>query len=249
MQRAESAAGAIQLAIDSITQKIAGLELSLSIEQDFAKLRGFLAEQGTFANPTFDPTQSRLGPGDFWVQLKDPGGRAIACSAERLFLREDFGRLLATGELWYADGFRGLSGSDEEVAILPLSQRVGGRVSHSGSTYVHPDWRGASLAMLMTYLTRALSFRNLDADFNTGVVKDSLYRTSVPRETYGYSHVELALDGHFPPLGGHEKIYLCWIGRKEFAARIADLPGHRRCPVPLERAPEPALADLDLAAA
>ncbi|HEX6016192.1 MAG TPA: hypothetical protein VFY87_31190 [Geminicoccaceae bacterium] len=248
MQRAESAAGAIQLAIDSITQKIAGLELSLSIEQDFAKLRSFLAEQGTFANPTFDPALSRLGPSDFWVQLKDPGGRAIACSAERLFLPEDFGRLLATGELWYAGGFRSVSGSDE-VAILPLSQRVGGRVSHSGSTYVHPDWRGASLAMLMTYLTRALSFRNLAADFNTGVVKDSLYRTSVPRETYGYSHVELALDGYFPSLGGDEKIYLCWIGREEFAARVADLPGHRRCPVPLERAAEPALADLDLAPA
>jgi hypothetical protein len=182
------------------------------------------------------------------VQLKDADGRAIACSAERLFALQDFTRLLATGQLWYAGGFRSVSGTDE-VAVLPLSQRVGGRVGHSGSTYVHPGWRGASLAMLLTYLTRALSFRNLDADFNTGVVKDSLYRTSVPRETYGYSHVELALDGYFPPLGGDEKIYLCWIDRDEFAARIADLPGHRRCPVPLAPADQPALAELDLATA
>jgi hypothetical protein len=248
MQQADSEAGAIQLAIDSITQKLAALHLSLSIEQDFSRLNRFLTGQGTFANPTFDPTRSRIGPSDFWVQLRDEQGHAIACSAERLFVAADFTRLLATGDLWYAGGFASVSATGE-VPVLPLGEAISGRVGHSGSTYVHPDWRGASLAMLMTWLTRALSFRNLGAAFNTGVVKDSLYHTSVPRETYGYRHVELALDGYFPPLGAQERIYLCWISRAEFAAQVGTLPAHRRCPVPLAEASEPALAELDLAMA
>ena len=89
--------------------------------------------------------------------------------------------------------------------------------------------------MLLTWLIRALSFRNLGTAFNTGIVRESLYRTWVPGETLGYSHIELALDGHFPPLGATEKIYLCWIARAEFAARIATMPAHRRCPVPLHQ--------------
>ena len=235
--------GSIQLAINSITQKVAGLGLSLAIEQDFTQLRALLAAQGTFANPTYDPATSRLGPADFWVRLADQDGRFIACSAERLFEVDDFTALLAGGRLWYEHGFT----DGTRLAVRPLSQRVGGRVGHSGSTWVHPDWRGAGLAMLLTWLTRALSFRNLGAAFNTGIVKESLYRTSVPGETYGYSHIELALDGHFPPLGATEKIYLCWIARAEFAARIATMPAHRRCPVPLRPAKSPALADLELA--
>lgn len=246
MDGTDSEQGRILLAIDSITQKIASLGLSLSIERDFGELRDFLNGQRTFANPTYDPGCSRLGAADFWVQLKEPDGRAIACSAERLFEVDDFTGLLAGGGLWYADGFTGAAATTP-LQVLPLSQRIGGRVGHSGSTWVHPDWRGASLAMLMTWLTRALSFRNLAAAFNTGIVKDSLYRTSVPSETYGYSHIELALDGYFPPLGGEERIYLCWIGRAEFAARIASLPTHRRCPVQLQPGVEPALAELELA--
>lgn len=245
MDDAASELSRIQLAIDSIMQKIASLGLVLSVERDFGGLRQLLVAQGTFANPTYDPAVSRLGPADFWVRLQDPDGRDIACSAERLLVADDVAELLASGRLWYADGFADAL----RLRVLPLTRRLGGRVGHSGSTWVHPDWRGSSLAMLMTWLTRALSFRNLATDINTGIVKDSLFRTSVPRETYGYRHVELALDGHFPPLGGQEKIYLCWLTRSEFVEQVTVLPQHHRCPVPLQRASPPALAELDLASA
>ena len=50
------------------------------------------------------------------------------------------------------------------------SRHVGGRVSHSGSTWVHPDRRGQRLAMYLTYLSRALSFQSFACAFNTGIV-------------------------------------------------------------------------------
>ena len=117
--------------------------------------------------------------------------------------------------------------------------RLSGTLSHSGSTWVDPAWRGQGLAMLMTRLTRALSFRNHAVVANTGFVRQSLADTPVPIHSYGYAHVEKCLDGWFPPQGGSEILYLCWITAEEFRAKLATLPDHPRYPVPLPTAGRP----------
>jgi GNAT superfamily N-acetyltransferase len=237
----------VQQGVDALTRTIAELGLTLLIERDFRGLAAFLQARGSFVNPSFDPDLSRLGWRDFWVHLLDPGGRSIACSAEKVIETDDFMEEVATGTIWYASGFAG-RGGPERIEVLPVSAHLAGAISHSGSTWVDRAWRGQGLAMLMTRLSRALSFRNHGVVANTGFVRHSLYLTPVPTESYGYVHVERCLDGFFPPQNGPEVLYLCWITDREFVRSVEALPGHPRRPVPLEE-PEAATRPAALARA
>ncbi len=238
----EEALGLVQSGIDFIMQRVAELGLTLVVEQDFARLNAFLDTRGSFVNPSFDPRRSKLGWRDFWVELRNPTGHGIGCSAERVIETEDFAELVSTGRIWYAEGFKAVGGPDR-IELRALPRRLSGRISHSGSTWVDPKWRRQGLAMLLARLTRALSFRNYAIALNTGFVRHSLYVSPVPRESYGYTHVELCLDGYFPPQRGPETLYLCWIDAKEFVASIRALPDHAKHPLSLVRAETAALID------
>lgn len=222
----------LQDGIDALTDAVARLGLSLVIERDFDRLVRFLESQGSFANPSFDPRRSRLGPEDFWLAAVDEEGAIVASSAEKVIEVEDFMDEVATGRIWYAGGFASAFGV-ARIPTLPVSVRLSGRLSHSGSTYVVPAHRRSGLAMFLPWLSRALSFRNTGCLANTGFVRQSLADTPVPTRSYGYVHVEKCLDGWFPPQGGSEILYLCWITAEEFRAKLATLPDHPRHPVPL----------------
>ncbi|MCS6780733.1 MAG: hypothetical protein NZ555_13650 [Geminicoccaceae bacterium] len=248
MALSERELGIVQLGIDALTRTIAELGLTLVIEQDFSGLAALLESRGSFVNPSYDPRKSRLGWRDFWVHLLDPSGRSVGCSAEKVIETEDILDDLATGRIFYEGGYAA-QGGPARIDVIPVSQRIGGLLSHSGSTWVDPARRGQGLAMLMTRLSRALSFRNHGVVANTGFVRESLYRTPVPVESYGYTHVEKCLDGFWPPQGTPEILYLCWITDREFVASVEALPHHPRHPVPLApaarepaRAAAPALA-------
>lgn len=230
----------LQDGIDALTEAVARLGLSLVIERDFDHLVRFLESQGSFANPSFDPRRSRLGPEDFWLAAVDPEGVVVASSAEKVIEVEDFMEEVATGRIWYEGGFAAAFGV-ERIATLPVSTRLAGRLSHSGSTFVVPKHRRSGLAMFLPWLSRALSFRNAGCLANTGFVRQSLADTPVPTRSYGYTHVEKCLDGWFPPQGGSEILYLCWITAEEFGAKLSILPEHPRHPVPLPPRPRPRL--------
>jgi len=230
----------LQDAIDALTDAVARLGLSLVIERDFDRLVRFLESRGSFANPSFDPRRSRLGPEDFWLAALDAEGAIVASSAEKVIETEDFMEEVATGRIWYEGGFARVFGV-ERIATVPVSVRLGGRLSHSGSTFVVPAHRRSGLAMFLPWLSRALSFRNAGCLANTGFVRQSLADTPVPVRSYGYTHVEKCLDGWFPPQGGSEVLHLCWITAEEFRAKLATLPEHPRHPVPLPARPRPRL--------
>ncbi len=233
----------LQDGIDALTDAVARLGLTLVIERDFDRLVRFLEGQGSFANPSFDPRKSRLGPEDFWLAAVDSDGSIVATSAEKVIETEDLVEEVATGRIWYEGGFaRGFG--VERIATLAVSTRLSGRLSHSGSTYVVPAHRRSGLAMFLPWLSRALSFRNAGCLANTGFVRQSLADTPVPVRSYGYAHVEKCLDGWFPPQGGSEILYLCWITAEEFRAKLATLPEHPRHPVPLPVARRPRLVPI-----
>ncbi len=218
--------------IEALVEAVHRLGLRLVVERDFDRLVRFLQSQNTFVNPTFDPSASRLGPQDFWLAAVDKDGAVVASSAERVFECDDFMELVSTGRIWYAEGFAPRFGV-ERIATLPISRSLSGCISHSGSTYVLPSYRRSGLALFLPYLSRALSFRDAGCFANTGFVRQSLAETPVPTRSYGYAHVEKCLSGWWPPQGGSEVLYLCWITLPEFLAKLAELPAHPRHPVPL----------------
>lgn len=222
--------GLIQSAVDSLIAKVRDVGCSVEIEPDFNKLKSFMTERNTFVNPTYDPNFSNLTDRDFWVHVRDPQGRSIAASAERVLETDDFMDLLATGQLFYRGGYADVCDQDSIDVIRPMT-RLSGTVSHSGSTWVDRDWRGQGWALIMPYLSRALSFRNFDCSANTGFVRRNLYQSPVPIEVYGYAHVSQCLNGFFPPQNGHEELFLCWVSAQDFITKLEALPNHPRYPV------------------
>jgi hypothetical protein len=103
--------------------------------------------------------------------------------------------------------------------------------------WIDKPYRGQGISMFLPYLSRSLCLRNFDTDFHTGLVFKNLAESKVPRAYYGYPHVDLCIDGYFPPTGKPEQVYLCWISRAESIERVHTLPRHDEFPVELEPRP------------
>ena len=237
----------LQRSIDAIMDKVARLGLSLSIEHDFKDLAKFLREHEAYANETFDPAIWRLnGTECFWFRLTDPQGRVVASHADRIYRTEDFCALVETGELWFANPDKEFGG--RKVKVLRPPVRLSGVVGYSGSLYVDKAYRGHGLAVYLPYLSRSVCLRNFATDFHTGMVFKHLAGTKVPRQYYGYPHIDLCVDGFVPP-NGHDYTtseeeatarlnrmlsYLCWISQAEAIERLRQLPAHELYPVALD---------------
>ena len=220
------------IGLDTLDERLDELGLSARIEHDFGKLGSFLRGENSFVNPTFDPQHSDLSPDDFWLNLVDASGATVACSAERCLQTDDFAALVAAGRIWYRGGF-GDIGGPASIPTLPLVEPIAGRVSASGSTYTVSAWRRQGLALVMSWYTRLISFRDLNVTANTGFVRQSLAQTTVPSQSYGYDRIEKIIDGYFPPQRGPETLFLCSIDHDGMARRVLTLPHHPTNPMRL----------------
>jgi hypothetical protein len=220
------------IGLDSLYSQLHALDLRWELETDFSQLAKFLSEQNSFVNPTYSTEHSDLGREDFWIRLLDNTGRTVACSAERTVETANFVDMVAEGTCWYRNGFADI-GQAGRIETLPVSEHLGGKIGLSGSTFTLPEWRRHGLALIMTWLTRLISFREFGTEINTGFVRHSLAQTSVPGQSYAYDHVEPIINGYFPPQRGQEHLYLCWIDRVGMMRRVLDLPRHPTNPMRL----------------
>lgn len=223
----------LQLSIDAIMEKIAEMHLSLSIETDFRGLVDFLEEHDAFIYPSFDPKRSNLNSECFWFRLTDIYGRTVASHADRVYSTEDFCSLMETGELWFTGGRKVLEGRQVNLKRPPVL--ISGTIGHSGALWVDKAYRGRGLSLFLPYLSRSLCLRNFDTDFHTGLVFKGLADSKVPRLYYGYPHIDLCLDGFFPPTNRMEQVYLCWISQAEAIDRLHKLPLHEEYPVQFDQ--------------
>jgi len=236
--------GLLQKSIDAIMERIATLHLSLVVDNDFRGLVKFLEERNAFVYPSFNPAESASRGECFWFRLKDMHGDTVASHADRLFETDDFCDLVESGELWFDAPAPKLGGNVLNAIRPPVT--IAGKVGHSGALWIDKPYRGQGLSLLLPYLSRSLCLRNFETDFHTGLVFKNLADSKVPRAYYGYPHVDLCLNGFFPPTGKAEEVYLCWISQAEALERLRALPKHPEFPVPLgpesERAAMPAQA-------
>lgn len=213
----------VQAFIDLYQSRLDALSLDLQVETDMAHWVSVMrqAPQIAAVNPSYDPARCRLTPySAFWLNALSHG-RTVACIANRLFVTDDFVGLMRTGRLWSdrpaADRLR-------PAGLVPLRGRspFAGRIGHHGGLWVHPDWRGRRLAVLLPRLTRALSLRQFAVDWHCGLTLEALAGHAVPIKAYGYSRQELCIDGHFPVTGRNDRVYLTSISRAEMLAQMDD---------------------------
>ena len=222
----------LQNSIDAIMEKVASLHLSLVIERDFGDLVDFLKEHDAFVYPSFDPDRCDLEGDCFWFRLTDMHGRTVASHADRIYESDDFCSLMETGELWFG-GNTHRRKAPPSLVRRP-SMQLSGRIGHSGALWVDKAYRGQGLSLYLPYLSRSLCLRNFATTFHTGLVFKSLAGSKVPSEYYGYPHVDLCMDGYFPPTEKMEQVYLCWISQQEAIDRLRALPRHPQFPVALD---------------
>lgn len=224
----------LQKSIDAIMEKIAALHLSLSIETDFKALNKFLRDVGSYVYPTFDPARAKIDGDCFWFRLTDMHGRIVASHADRIYRTDDFYDMIESGELWYADPKTGLKGN--HITVVRPDFKMAGTIGHSGSLWVEKDYRGNGLSVFLPYLSRSLCLRNFATDYHTGFVFSGLGHSKVPRDYYGYPHVDLCLTDFCPPSvkpEQREPLYFCWISQKEAMDRLRGLESHDLFPMAL----------------
>jgi hypothetical protein len=226
--------GLLQQNIDALIERLARLHLSMAIERDFSQLVAFLrANQAYNLNPTFNPECSDLSQDSFWLRVFDESGNTIASHAQRVFVTEDFCRLVETGRLWYDTGLQ-LREGQEPLVITPPSRLIAGAVAHAGGLWVQPAYRKKGLSLFLPFLSRALCLRNYSADWMTCIVLETMGRSALPKQGYGYRHVEPFVKGWIPPVARNDSIYICYMSAEETMEQFRLLPDHPLHPVPLE---------------
>lgn len=202
-----------------ISTRLRSMGLTWTVERDWERLADFLGRylHGPM-NPSFDPKQSDLDSGSFWIGTWS-GKELIASRADRWWPDADYDTLLRYGHLFSRTGYGdGLAAG----FYYPLPSGLEGRICHAGSLYVRPDWRGAHLSKLLPRLGRALADITVGFDVYTAVVFDTLYRHGLPQANYGYPHWQLCFDGHFPAIGKPVKVHACWMTKAESRADLAE---------------------------
>ncbi len=222
----------LQKSIDAIMEKIAELNLSLTVETDFEGLAEFLASKNTFVYQCFNPKLWDLSGDCFWFRLTDMYGRTIASHADRIYRTGDFCDLIESCELWYPNGRAGVDG--QEVKVIRPPTKIAGKVGHSGSLWVDPAHRGKGLSYYLPYLSRSICLRNFSTDYHTGFVFNHLANSKVPFANYGYPHVELCLPDFCAITKKMEKLYICWISQAEAMEGVRRMPTHESFPLELD---------------
>ena len=165
-------------------------------------------------NPTFDPECSQLdATNSFWVRVTDAADNPVACIANRLFVTDDYVDLMRTWRLWYDRGPRQIRPLN--IVLPPEAPFVSGRIGHHGGLWVHPGHRKRGLSYLLPRLTRALSLVNFQVDWHCGMVFGDLGDSGLPKWGYGYTGMDLCIDGYFPVTEREERVYMTYISRDE----------------------------------
>jgi hypothetical protein len=217
----------LQTRIDELMERMAALRLSLIVETDFAKLVDFLhAIRAPWINPTFDPACSDLGRDAFWIRIVDEKGNTIGSHAQKVFVAADFCALIDSGILWYP-GKVELKPGQLPWRLRQISTHIAGNIAYAGSLWIDPRYRKRGLSLFVPFLSRALCFRNYDIDFYTCLVLRAMAESAIPKNAYGYLHVEPVFDGWFPPARSNEQeVHICYLSQRETIEQFRRLPAH-----------------------
>lgn len=206
--------------VAKVEQKIFELGLKVFRVGDFRDLSAHLQSQNAVINPSFDPREHYIRQG-FWLRVENEAGETVACHAERIFETADFvTEFIETGRLWWeknhpvrAEAWR----SEIVFSFNPLS----GSVAYAGSMLISPPYRGKGISRYLPMMSRAIAMRDFLTDFHTGIVRQSLAASKIPRENYGFSKIDFLFSGILPGVkGAYENVYLCWMDRAEGLASL-----------------------------
>lgn len=184
-------------AISVLTADIRKQNLDIRVEYDFDKLNEVcqnfdgkdLSEQ--FQTRYFDFTPANA----FWLSVTDSGGRIISVVAARF---EDLSGIKLSDH-WMQQQKRIYIDPHGEDACLaeqscPGADQITGRVVYHGDMWLEKDYRGGSLAVLITRLSQLLVYAKWQPDYIYCFMSEKLVQRGFSTGQ-GYAHMQ--------PVGTH----------------------------------------------
>lgn len=102
----------------------------------------------------------------------------------------------------------------------PSAAAISGRVVFSGSTWIHPDYRGRALPKILPRLSRALALTRWNTDYTISLVTQALVEKGVAK-AYGYTRVEPGVEWLGSSVSPRYMGCLVWMPRSELLEDIA----------------------------
>jgi GNAT superfamily N-acetyltransferase len=215
--------GAFFLAADKAARD-RGVYLSLST--DFELLRRvnrMNLEHWHGLAPSFDAAYGGIDASNgYWLIGRDADGAIVSTQAAHFYAMGDetLQDYLCSLRLFYPDPARQKRDGESCSVTAPSAALIRGRVVFSGSTWIHPDYRGRALPKILPRLSRALALTRWNTDHTISLVSQALVEKGVAR-AYGYSRIEPGITWLGSAVSPRYEGALVWMPQSELLADIA----------------------------
>jgi len=216
-------------ALTILSWEIRKIGVYYRIEEDPEEMTSFLLNNKYIVNPTFNKGKSKC-PNVLWIGARDYNGKLVGCHAERLFSTTDFIKnQIGTGSLW---NHKRPVNESLEIKFQNIS-KIKGLVSYAGSMFIDNSFRNKRLSFILPHISRAIMFIKYRNHFCTGIVREALASTKLPKQNYGFSNVDLLYHGKLPGSAlMSENVYLCWMNQHDLLRSLSNIIlGYEKVPL------------------
>ena len=200
--------------------------MSLSLSTDFELLREVnkmnLKHWHGLA-PSFDSAYGGINADcGYWLIGRNATGEIVTTQAAHFYNmgEETLRDYLTTLRLFYPNP-EGQKREGESCSVhSPSARAIKGRVVFSGSTWIHPDYRGRDLPQILPRISRALALSRWNTDFTISLVTMALVEKGVAA-AYGYKNVEPGVEWLGSAVSPCYLGALVWMPRADLLSDIA----------------------------
>lgn len=176
--------------------------------------------------PSFDSAYGGIDAScGFWIMGRNADGEIVTTQAAHFYAMGDetVGDYLNSLRLFYPDPARQKNTGECCTISSPSSGQIKGRVVFSGSTWIHPDYRGRELPKILPRISRALALTRWNTDYTISMVSMALVEKGVAA-AYGYKRVEPGIEWLRSSVSQRYTGALVWMSQDELLNDLARFP-------------------------
>lgn len=179
--------------------------------------------------PSFDAAYGGIDAScGYWLIGRNAAGDIVSTQAAHFYEMGDetLQDYLTSLRLFYPDPETQKREGESCSVESPSAKMISGRVVFSGSTWIHPDYRGRDLPQILPRISRALALARWNTDFTISLVTLALVQKGVAA-AYGYKNIEPGIEWLGSAVSARYLGALVWMPRSELLADIAAFVGNR----------------------
>lgn len=200
--------------------------VSLSLSTDFELLREVnkmnLKHWHGLA-PSFDSAYGGIDADcGYWLIGRDAAGEIVTTQAAHFYEmgEETLRDYLTSLRLFYPHPESQKREGESCSVSSPSAGMIKGRVVFSGSTWIHPDYRGRDLPQILPRISRALALSRWNTDFTISLVTMALVEKGIAA-AYGYKNVEPGVEWLGSAVSPRYLGALVWMPQADLLSDIA----------------------------